>query len=122
MQKVLSYNENISIFQLPKYHLTNSVLYSISLTNLDVLPTFEWNLDGSLTVDFNDGGLPDVANLQRIHSQFGNDDDDDSNNECMLTGFLSDESTVAVRVLGCPGQDSFQVTQRKFTLPNCIIR
>ena len=101
--------------------ITNSELYSISLTNLDVLPTFEWNLDGSLTVDFNDGGLPDVANLQRIHSQFGNDDDDDSNNECMLTGFLSDESTVAVRVLGCPGQDSFQVRQRKFTLLNSII-
>ena len=91
----------------------NSLLFLIS--NIDVLPTFEWNSDGSITIDFNDGCLPDVANLQRIPSQFGNDDDDDSNNECMLTGFLSDESTVAVRVLGCPGQDSFQVRQRKFT-------
>jgi len=75
----------------------------------DVLPTFEWNSDGSLTIDFNDGGLPDVANLQRIRSQFGKDADDDSNNECMMTGFLSAEPTVAVRVLGCPGQESFQV-------------
>ena len=91
----------------------NRVLFLIS--NVDVLPTFEWNSDGSITIDFNDGGLPDVANLQRIPSQFGNDDDDDSNNECMLTGSLSDESTVAVRVLGCPGQESFQVRQRKVT-------
>ena len=94
----------------------NRVLFLIS--NVDVLPTFEWNSDGSLTIDFNDGALPDVANLQRIHSQFGNDDDDDSNNECMLTGFLSAESTVAVRVLGCPGQDSFQVMRRKFIQVN----
>ena len=96
--------------------MMNRVLFLIS--NVDVLPTFEWNSDGSLTIDFNDGALPDVANLQRIHSQFGNDDDDDSNNECMLTGFLSAESTVAVRVLGCQGQDSFQVRRRKFIQVN----
>lgn len=82
------------------------------ITNLDVLPTFEWNSDGSLTIDFNDDGVPDIANLQRISSQFGNDQDDEANNECMMTGFLSDESTVAVRVLGCPGQSSFQVKKR----------
>ena len=80
-----------------------------SITKLDVLPTFEWNSDGSLTIDFNDGGVPDIANLQRISSQFGNDQDDEANNECMMTGFLSDESTVAVRVRGCPGHTSFQV-------------
>ena len=84
------------------------------------MPTFEWNSDGSLTVDFNDRGLPDVANLLRIHSQFGNDDDDDTNNECVLTGFLSNESTVAVRVVGCPGQHSFQVSEQQSSIITCI--
>ena len=96
--------------------MMNNILFLTS--HKDVLPTFEWNSDGSLTIDFNDGGLPDVANLQRIHSQFGNDEDDDSNNECMLTGFLSAESTVAVRVLGCQGQESFQVRHMKSTQVN----
>ena len=94
------------------------MIINFFISNIDVLPTFEWNSDGSLTIDFNDGGLPDVANLQRIRSQFGNDADDDSNNECMMTGFLSAESTVAVRVLGCPGQESFQVRRRKLIQVN----
>ena len=78
------------------------------------MPTFEWNLDAGsdsiqLNVDCHDGGKSDVAILERIHSHFGNDEDDEANNECMLTGYLRDDSSVPVRVLGCPGHDSFQV-------------
>ena len=84
---------------------------------IDLLPTFEWNDDPGgngniqLNIDFHDGGQSDVAILERIHSHFGNDEDDEVTNECMLTGYLRDEPSVPIRVLGCPGHHTFQVNK-----------
>jgi hypothetical protein len=84
-----------------------------------VLPTFTWDSEpGSmnLIIDFHDGGHPDVAHLERTYSQFGDDEKDEEDDECILTGYLADESDVAITVDGCPGHDTFQVSQHLYTI------
>lgn len=62
----------------------------------------------NLKIDFNDGGLPDVAQLIRNRNDLPQDLED-SNNECILSGYLRDENDVHVTVSGCFGSDTFQV-------------
>ena len=49
----------------------------------------------NLKIDFNDGGLPDVAQLIRNRNDLPQDQED-SNNECILSGYLRDEDDVPV--------------------------
>ena len=65
----------------------------------------------NLIIDFHDGGEHDVAILQRMESQFGDDDKDYEEDECKLRGHLRDEPTTPVTVIGCPGNNTFQVSQ-----------
>ena len=52
-----------------------------------------------------------MAILVRIKSQFGDDDKDDEEDECILRGYLADERDVPVTVSGCPGNTTFQVNR-----------
>ena len=62
-----------------------------------------------MIVDFNDGGKPDEAELVRVRSEYSDDEMDFVQNECIWTGYLRDESNVAITVNGCTGNDTFQV-------------
>ena len=80
------------------------------------MPTFTWDTievaDNlpivKMMIEFNDGGLPDMAILNR--NPLGiSDEAEEAENECILTGFLRDEDDVPVTVAGCPGSDTFDV-------------
>ena len=82
----------------------------------EALPTFAWGPEFeknaySLIIDYHDGGEPDVAILERIKSEFGDDDKDTDEDECTLTGYLGDAHDTPVTVSGCPGNDTFQVNR-----------
>lgn len=77
-----------------------------------MLPTFTWDsVHGPviLGIDFHDDGEPDMATLQRMPSEFGSDEKDEIDDECILMGYLRDEPNVPITVDGCPGNDTFQV-------------
>jgi len=79
------------------------------------LPSFTWgNTDDvlnviNLNVEFNDGLLPDVAMLTKEINPDMDPEEEEKNNECILTGWMRDEDDIDVTVSGCPGADSFQV-------------
>merc|ERR1711981_748543 len=90
-------------------------IFAISFTTAnaeqDVLPTFMWHsIDPpKLMINFNDGGDPDFVALERVHSEFVDDAEDEEDDECILVGNLVNEPDVAVTVDGCPGNETFQV-------------
>lgn len=92
-----------------------TISYTTADHGQDVLPTFTWDLESresetvNLVIDFHDGDQPDVAILNRIHSQFGEDAEDEEDDEWTLMGYLRDEPEVPVTVDGFPGKDTFQV-------------
>ena len=107
------------------YSIFSPFFYNTHLTNLfppddyfaeGPLPSFTWvvseEIDNlpivNLKIDFNDGGLPDVAQLNRNHNGLPQDEED-SNNECILSGYLRDEDDIPVTVSGCFGSNTFQV-------------
>jgi len=89
------------------------------------LPSFTWGesetVDNvavfNLKVDFNDGGLTDVAQLMRDRNDDITPEQEEAENECVLQGFLEFESEVPVTVAGCPGSDSFEVVIQSDRLP-----
>ena len=74
-----------------------------------------------MIIDFHDGGAPDVAHLHYIHDEFGDDDVDEEDDECILMGYLTDEPDVPITVDGCPGNDVFQVYQNNCNIYISII-
>ena len=81
------------------------------------LPSFTWDVSEEvdnlpivkLKVEFNDGGLPDMAQLTRIKNDDMTPAEEEAHNECILSGYLMDEDDVDVTVSGCPGSDTYQV-------------
>ena len=84
------------------------------------MPTFTWaeseEIDNlpiiNMKIEFNDNGLPDVAILNRDPTGI---DNEEAENECILTGFLRDEDS-PVTVAGCPGSNTFDVCKAYFLL------
>ena len=62
-----------------------------------------------LNVAFYDNKPDDVAELTRQPVEYISVEEEEQDNECLLTGYLRDESNVAVAVVGCPGSDTFEV-------------
>merc|ERR1711990_102564 len=89
---------------------------SALLSGVGKLPSFSWG-DSSddelhvvnLNVEFNDGLLPDVAMLTKVVNPDLDPEEEEKNNECILTGWMRDEDNIDVTVSGCPGADSYQV-------------
>ena len=84
-----------------------------------MVPTFTWAAESgsiSMIIDFHDGGDDDVAVLEYVHDEFGDDEKDEEDDECLMTGYLTNEADVPITVDGCPGNDVFQVYQN-----NCNI-
>merc|ERR1711881_489606 len=57
----------------------------------DVVPTFTWAAESgsiSMIIDFHDGGDDDVAVLEYVHDEFGDDEKDEEDDECLMTGYL----------------------------------
>ena len=89
-----------------------------------MLPTFKWELDANgtkLIIDFHDGGDPDVVVLTRVHSEFGDDQKDEEDDECILVGHLAAAPEAAITVDGCPGNDTFQVNQNHYYISFLIL-
>ena len=88
-----------------------------------MLPTFSWgSVDpAKLIINFNDGGDPGVVNLTRVHSEFGDDQKDEEDDECILVGHLAAEPEAAITVDGCPGNDTFQVNQNHYYISFLIL-
>ena len=83
-----------------------------------MLPTFKWDsIDPpKLIINFNDGGDPDFVVLERVHSEFVDDAEDEEDDECILVGNLVNEPDVAVTVDGCPGNETFQVNPNQYKI------
>ena len=62
-----------------------------------------------LDVEFNDGGLPDQALLNRKRNDNISQEEEETNNECILDGHLIKNEAVRVTISGCPGSEAFQV-------------
>ena len=94
------------------FYIVHTNIILIAFYSIDVLPAFTWDLKSdtvNLIIDFHDEGERDVVNLQRINSEFGDDEKDEEDGDCILMGYLRDETNVPVTVDGCPGNDVFQV-------------
>ena len=55
-------------------------------------------------------------------SQFGEDEKDDEENECIMRGYLRDEPQVPITVDGCPGNDTFQVNHEFYKIQTLFQR
>ena len=74
---------------------------------------FKWasgnSSDGyEMTIEFNDGGNPDVALLKKSSSEDGALP---FFADCVLFGSLRDEDDASISVNGCPGNNTFDVSQ-----------
>jgi len=92
-----------------------ATLNDIDTSNKEgLLPSFAWDTlswDGTihLRVDFNDNGPADVAQLIQNPNSYLSQEEENTENECVLSGFLRDDAKAPVTVSGCPGAESFQV-------------
>ena len=85
-------------------------------TDTGVLPTFTWGSGNSndgfeMTIEFNDGGNSDVALLKKSSLQDGALP---SFGDCILFGSLRKEEDAYMSVNGCPGNNTFEVTQNNY--------
>ena len=63
-----------------------------------------------LIVSFDDNKPDDVAELTREPVTFISVEEEEEENECVLTGHLRDESNATVAINGCPGSDNYEVS------------
>ena len=84
------------------------------------MPDFTWDTSTKsgpvvkLTVSFNDNKPDDVAELTRHPVTYISLEEEEDENECVLSGNLRNESNVEVTVSGCPGSNAFQVKSISF--------
>ena len=109
---LLSFNTNAS----PIEDLKIEVQYD---DNIDESknPVFQWDYDfhdandgkeERMTIDFNDGGPPDTVILQATQGLIPYENGLKEDN-CILSGYMTNESNVYVAVNGCPKSNSFHV-------------
>jgi hypothetical protein len=92
---------------------------SIGLPMHDGYPSFEWigtlSFDEipKLKISFPDGGVDDLAILQRYNPiPVGPTERSEDVDNCIFHGYLLTEKDVYVTVTGCPGSLSQQVSSR----------